>query len=134
MKKIIYGLNCVKTENISTVGAVEIKFEGNFKVSYLNRNFILKKEKSKIRLTPKKNLKKMPNLLFRYKGYIKIIDCKISNESVNISFPYDDHWQELSSDWDSLDKKWVFYVNSKKKFRKLLLKHYEMKEFKNELQ
>ena len=59
MKKIIYGLNCVKTENISTVGAVEIKFEGNFKVSYLNRNFILKKEKSKIRLTPKKNLEKM---------------------------------------------------------------------------
>jgi uncharacterized protein YktA (UPF0223 family) len=114
MKKIIYGLNRVESENIATAGVININYEGSLRITYVNSNFTLRKYKKRIKLIPKKKLLQMPKLLFTYKGYFKIINSKIDEDNLLISFPYDNHWSKFVSTWDTLDRKWSLYINSHK--------------------
>ena len=110
--KLTYGLETVSMDSIDSKDYIELRYRGNFKIFCLNKNYRLKRTKTVIRLYPKSNFNIDSLKLFRYKGFIKILEAYIGKEKLRVDFPYDNHWQKIIEDWDTLTLEWSDYIMS----------------------
>ena len=108
--KLLYGLNKASVSGLSQSHYIKIYFDGKFNITYVNKNFKLYKKKHVIRLTPISVGIPESEILFCYRGWIKIKQCLIDKKSTRVINPYQDYWHEIISSWDDMSLFWEEYV------------------------
>tara|TARA_Y100000593_G_C4286282_1_gene325654 strand:+ start:114 stop:530 length:417 start_codon:yes stop_codon:yes gene_type:complete len=110
-----YGLGYVNLIDIIEPEIITINYVGGFYLFDPNNNFTFVRKRNKIILRPKKTKTTISNnLLFRYIGSIKILNCKVGKKSAKIVQNNIDRFDKISSTWDTMNLEWHDYLMDEK--------------------
>lgn len=110
-----YGLGYVNLVNLIKPEIITINYVGNFYIAKPNLNYYFIRKRNKIILRPKKiNTSISSDLLFKYIGSVKILNCKVGKKSAKIVQNNIDRFDKIRSTWDTMNLEWHDYLMDEK--------------------
>ena len=134
MSKLYYGGGEVKLLSPGDAMAIEIHFNGDCSLhSNLGRKWIFKHNKNKLLIVNIEGKPFSKELIFKYRGEIKILLCKLVNtqlESHNASISVENvHlWDYMNVGWNTSDNLYKDYKNTHKHKNPLVLRERKPKK------
>ena len=132
--KLYYGNGNVKLLNPDSAMAIEIHFNGDCSLhSNLGRKWIFKHNKGKLLIINIEGKPFSKELIFKYRGVIRIVSCKLVNmelQTHNASIIVENvHlWSYMNNEWDTSENLYKYYKNTHKYKNPLVVKERKSKK------